>query len=89
MHNADNLLARLILALGMVVTRWKDSRVLQPISTMLVKGTTTVQQQTGWGVQSVKCPNGTHSYQDSIGNVDKGDQHRALLGATFFNVAPS
>eukprot|EP00957_Ditylum_brightwellii_P083194 6325392-Ditylum_brightwellii.AAC.1 len=29
--------------IGMVVTRWKDSRVLQTISTVVVKGTTTVQ----------------------------------------------
>eukprot|EP00957_Ditylum_brightwellii_P151794 11559066-Ditylum_brightwellii.AAC.1 len=40
--------------LGMVVTRWKDSRVFQTISTVIVKGTTTVQQWTGQKVQSVE-----------------------------------
>eukprot|EP00957_Ditylum_brightwellii_P168326 12813470-Ditylum_brightwellii.AAC.1 len=62
----------------MVVTRWKDSRVLQTISTMMVKGTTTVQWQTGWEVQSAECPNDTQNYQDDIYAVGKGDQHRAL-----------
>eukprot|EP00957_Ditylum_brightwellii_P022688 1711048-Ditylum_brightwellii.AAC.1 len=62
----------------MVVTRWKDSRVLQTISTVMVKGTTTVQQWTGQEVQSVECPNDMHDYSDGMGAVDKGNQHRAL-----------
>eukprot|EP00957_Ditylum_brightwellii_P185978 14159251-Ditylum_brightwellii.AAC.1 len=66
----------------MVVTRWKDSRVLQIINTVMVKGATTIQQQTGWEVQSVECPNDIYNYQDGMGNVDKGNQHRAL-GAAF------
>eukprot|EP00957_Ditylum_brightwellii_P132721 10120942-Ditylum_brightwellii.AAC.1 len=62
----------------MVVTRWKDSRVLQTTSTVMVKGATNVQQQIGWEVQSVICPNDIHHYQDGMGGVDKGNQHRAL-----------
>eukprot|EP00957_Ditylum_brightwellii_P158788 12086465-Ditylum_brightwellii.AAC.1 len=65
--------------------RWKDSGVLQTIITVMVKGTTTVQQQTGWEVQSVECPNDIHNYQDAMGAVDKGNQHRAL-GVAFCNV---
>eukprot|EP00957_Ditylum_brightwellii_P002686 207122-Ditylum_brightwellii.AAC.1 len=34
--------------LGMVVTRWKDSRALQTISTVIVKGTTAVH----WNVSA-------------------------------------
>eukprot|EP00957_Ditylum_brightwellii_P123275 9399205-Ditylum_brightwellii.AAC.1 len=55
--------------IGMVVTRWKDSRVIQTIIIVMVKGTTTVQQWTGREVQSV----GIHGYQDDMGAVDKGD----------------
>eukprot|EP00957_Ditylum_brightwellii_P125765 9587302-Ditylum_brightwellii.AAC.1 len=61
-----------------VVTRWKDSRVLQTISTVMVKRTITVQQWTGQEVQSTQCPNDAHNCHDSMGAVDKGDQHRAL-----------
>eukprot|EP00957_Ditylum_brightwellii_P016116 1213528-Ditylum_brightwellii.AAC.1 len=39
----------------------------------------------GWEVQSVECPNVIHNYQDDIGAVDKGNQHRAL-GAAFCNI---
>eukprot|EP00957_Ditylum_brightwellii_P023327 1761209-Ditylum_brightwellii.AAC.1 len=70
----------------MVVTRWKDSRVLQTISTVMVKGTTTIQRWTDQEVKTVEYPNDICDYQDSMGAVDKGDQHRAL-GAAFCNVA--
>eukprot|EP00957_Ditylum_brightwellii_P171186 13031898-Ditylum_brightwellii.AAC.1 len=66
----------------MVVTRWKDSRVLHTISTVTVKGATHVQQWTGWEVETIKCHNDICEYQDGMGTVDKGNQHRAL-GAAF------
>eukprot|EP00957_Ditylum_brightwellii_P165536 12602551-Ditylum_brightwellii.AAC.1 len=49
--------------LGMVVTRWKDSKVLQTISTVMEKGTTHVQQWIGWDVHYVVYPNDTFDYQ--------------------------
>eukprot|EP00957_Ditylum_brightwellii_P161662 12308731-Ditylum_brightwellii.AAC.1 len=70
----------------MAVTRWKDSRVFQTIITVMVKRTTTVQQWTGQEVETVECPNDICDYQDGMGTVDKGNQHRAL-GAAFCNVA--
>eukprot|EP00957_Ditylum_brightwellii_P048582 3686645-Ditylum_brightwellii.AAC.1 len=69
----------------MVVIRWKDLIVLKAISTVMVKGATTVQRWTGQEVETVECPNDICDYQDGMGAVDKGDQHRAL-GAAFCNV---
>eukprot|EP00957_Ditylum_brightwellii_P073175 5562374-Ditylum_brightwellii.AAC.1 len=55
--------------------RWKDSRVLQTIITVMVKGTTTAQQWIGQEVQFIDIC----YYQDGMGTVDKGNQHRALM----------
>eukprot|EP00957_Ditylum_brightwellii_P034968 2650454-Ditylum_brightwellii.AAC.1 len=65
---------------GMVITRWKDSRMLQTITTMMEKGTPTVQRWTGREVQSVDV----HDYQDGMCAVDKVDQQRALGNAAPF-----
>eukprot|EP00957_Ditylum_brightwellii_P209086 15360245-Ditylum_brightwellii.AAC.1 len=68
------------------MTRWKTPKVLQTISTVVMKDTTTVQQLRGWEVQSVECPYDLYNYQDYIGAVDKSNQYRTL-GAAFFNFA--
>eukprot|EP00957_Ditylum_brightwellii_P123688 9429543-Ditylum_brightwellii.AAC.1 len=65
---------------GMIVTRWKDSIVFQLITTVMEKGTTTVQWQTGQEVQPVDICD----YQDGMYTVDKGNQHRPLGDATPF-----
>eukprot|EP00957_Ditylum_brightwellii_P207577 15353592-Ditylum_brightwellii.AAC.1 len=52
----------------------------------MVTGTTTVQQWTGWEVQSVECPDDICDYQDDMGTVDKGNQHRALSAAFLYNM---
>eukprot|EP00957_Ditylum_brightwellii_P006084 460634-Ditylum_brightwellii.AAC.1 len=48
--------------LDTIVTRWKDSRVLQTISIVMVKGTTTVQQWAYYKVQSIECHNDICNY---------------------------
>ena len=49
--------------LGMVISRWKDSKILQTVSTVMKKGETTVQRQVGANVVEVKCPNDIVLYQ--------------------------
>eukprot|EP00957_Ditylum_brightwellii_P086613 6590120-Ditylum_brightwellii.AAC.1 len=74
----------------MVVTRWKDSRVLQTISIVMVKGTTTVQQWTGWEVQSVECPYNIHTYQDGMGaDTLQEVVQRGYFGITGFSMLQS
>ena len=72
--------------LGMVITRWKDSRVLQVVSTIMKKGVGTVQRRVGREKTDVRCPNDIIEYQKHMGGVDRGDQHR-VVGAGFANVA--
>ena len=45
--------------LGLVITRCKDSKVLQTISTIMEKGVSTVQRRTGASLIQVPCPNAT------------------------------
>ena len=72
--------------LGMVITRWKDSKVLQVISTTMKKGIGMVQRRVGRDKIDVRCPNDIIQYQKYMGGVDRGDQHR-VMGAGFANVA--
>ena len=69
--------------LGMVITRWKDSRVLQIVSTIMKKGIGTVQRRVGKDKIDVRCPNDIIEYQKHMGGVDRGDQHR-VVGANQF-----
>ena len=71
--------------LGMVATRWKDSKMLQVVSTVMKKGVDEVQRRTGSKLINVKCPNDIIMYQKNMGGVDRGDQHR-VMGAGFANV---
>ena len=72
--------------LGMVITRWKDSRALQVVSTIMAKGIGDVQRRVGRDKVTVRCPNDIIQYQKHMGGVDRGDQHR-VVGAGFANVA--
>ena len=72
--------------LGMVITRWKDSKKLQTVSTVMKSGTQVVQRRNGANIIDVTCPNDIVLYQQNMGGVDRGDQHR-MIGAGFSNVA--
>ena len=72
--------------LGMVATRWKDSRILQVVSTFMKKGIHDVTRRTGANLINVTCPNDIIMYQKNMGGVDRGDQHR-VMGAGFANVS--
>ena len=72
--------------LGMVITRWRDSKTLQTVSTVMKHGKSTVQRRVGSKIINVVCPNDIILYQQGMGGVDRGDQHR-VVGAGFANVA--
>ena len=72
--------------LGMIITRWKDSKTLQTVSTVMCKGAQTIQRRNGATLINVTCPNDIVMYQTYMGGVDRGDQHR-VVGAGFVNVA--
>ena len=72
--------------LGMVITRWKDSKNLQTVSTVMTHGATEVQRRNGANILNVPCPNDIVLYQQNMGGVDRGDQHR-VVGAGFANVS--
>ena len=72
--------------LGMVITRWKDSKKLQTVSTVMKHGTQVIQRRNGANIIDVTCPNDIVLYQQNMGGVDRGDQHR-MIGAGFSNVA--
>ena len=72
--------------LGLVVTRWKDSKILQTLSTTMKSGIETVTRRVGANIVNVKCPADIVQYQQNMGGVDQGDQHR-VMGAGFANVA--
>ena len=61
--------------LGMVISRWKDSKVLQTVSTVMQKGEQIVKRQVGANLVDVRCPNDIVLYQQNMGGVDRGDQH--------------
>ena len=72
--------------LGMVITRWKDSKTLQTVSTVMKGGIGEVSRRTGAKIITVPCPNDIIMYQKNMDGVDRGDQHR-VIGAGFANVA--
>ena len=72
--------------LGLVVTRWKDSKILQTVSTTMKSGVEIVTRRVGATVVNVKCPADIVQYQQGMGGVDRGNQHR-VMGAGFANVA--
>ena len=71
--------------LGMVITGWKDSKILQTISTVMKKGLTLITRRTGTKQINVVVPNDIEKFQNYMGDVDRGDQHR-VMGAGFSDV---
>ena len=57
--------------LGMVTTRWKDSKILQTVSTIMTKGLTLVQRRTGPKVINVIVRKDVEQYQIYMGGVDR------------------
>ena len=72
--------------LGMVITRWHDSKDLQTVSTVMKSGASNVQRRIGSNIIEVDCPNDIILYQQNMGGVDRGDQH-CTVGAGFANVS--
>ena len=72
--------------LGMVITRWKDSKMVQTASTIMEKGIGKVERRIGANKIIVPCPYDIIRYTQGMSGVDRGDQVR-LVGAGFANVA--
>eukprot|EP00957_Ditylum_brightwellii_P065276 4950905-Ditylum_brightwellii.AAC.2 len=60
---------------GMVIAQWKDSKVLQAVSTVMEHGTTTITRCIGQEGIDVICPNDIVLYQHYMGGIDRGDQY--------------
>ena len=72
--------------LGIVITRWKDSKKLQTGITVMKYGTQVVQRRNGANIIDTACSNNIVLYQQNMGGVDRGDHHR-MIGTGFSNVA--
>ena len=72
----------------MVITRWKESKIVQTVSTIMTKGLISVQRRTGPKVIDAIVSKNIEQYQIYMGGVDCGDQHQ-VMGAGFSNVAHS
>ena len=72
--------------LRMVITKWKDSRILQIINTIMKEGVGEVTRRTGATILDVQCANDVIMYQQNMDDVDRGGQHR-VVGAGFAYVA--
>ena len=68
--------------LGMIITRRKDSQTLQGVSTTMAKCVGKVTVRKGRESIIVKYPKVIITYQQIMGGVDRGYQHR-LMGAGF------
>ena len=71
--------------LGMTITKWKDSRILQVMSTVIHSGIGEVKRGIGAKIIDVRCPNDIMMYQQNMGGVNHGDQYR-VMGGGFENV---
>ena len=71
--------------LEMVITRWKDSRILQTVSTIMKPGIKTISRRVGSDIIEVTCPSDIVEYQTHMDGLDRDDQHR-VMGAGFDNV---
>ena len=70
----------------MIISRWKDSKILHTVSTVMKHGSQTITRIQGAKLIEVECPNDIVLYQKNMGGVDRGDQHR-MVGSRFANVA--
>ena len=59
---------------GMILTRWKDSRTLKIVSVVMKKGVEELTRRPGATLITVICQNDVIIYQDSIDGIDCGDQ---------------
>ena len=57
--------------LGMVITRWKDSKNLQTVSTVMKSGAEIVKRRNGATLLDVQCPSDIVLYQKNMGGVDQ------------------
>ena len=81
------LFVRLVVKrLGMVITRWKDSKSLQIAGKVIMSGVGEVQRRSGRDIITVYCPNYVIGYQNNMDGVHIGDQLR-MMGTGFANVA--
>lgn len=69
----------------MFITRWKDSRVLEIMSTVMKQGSSIMHMMIGAVLINDTCPNNVIMYQ-KMGGVDRGDQH-CLIGAGFVDMS--
>ena len=53
--------------LGMVITRWRDSKNLQTVSIVMKSGSSNVEQRNGSKIIQVECPNDIILYQQNMG----------------------
>ena len=86
--NCDRITFKILVdkRLGMVITRWKDSKKLQVVSTTMAKGVGGVTRRKGRHSTTVKFPKNIITYQQYMDRVYHRDQHK-LMGSGFTNVA--
>ena len=72
--------------LGIVITRWKDSRILQTVSTIMKPGVKTIGRGFGLEILDMRCPRDIVGYQTYMDGVDRGGQH-IVMGDCFANMA--
>ena len=65
---------------NLVAIQWKDSRVVNHLSSYLQLGVGNVRRRTGQETISVPCPKTIIHYQENVGGVDRADQMRAHFG---------
>ena len=57
--------------LGMVITRWKDSKILQIVSTVMKSGVGEVHRRSGRDIITFKCPYDVIENQNNMDGVDR------------------
>ena len=73
----------------MVISRWKDSNVLQTVSTVMQKGGQVLKRQIGANLVDVRCSNDIVLYQQNMGGIDRGgDQPKWLVLALLIFSSP-
>eukprot|EP00957_Ditylum_brightwellii_P103780 7906039-Ditylum_brightwellii.AAC.1 len=65
-----NYLPLVVDRVGMVITQWKDGKVLQAVNTVMEHDTTTITRHVGKEVIDVVCPNDIVLYQCYMVGVD-------------------
>ena len=65
---------------NLVAVQWKDSRIVNHLSSYLDLGVGNVKRRTGQETISVPCPKAIMHYQENMGGVDRADQMRSHFG---------